>query len=261
MLSNHLGYPINYWGFKTKFFYEIRMGHRMIPKIKKGAEVELAQIIKRIGSTVRLEDCADVPEQQYITEYFNLNTLQKRAIKGLQEPVQITRWTKIHQIMGGTLKGDEYNEDQFFGSDKLERLKELITENPKSIVVCRYKNEIEYLKNELRESIPIHIITGDVKNRDEIIQDCRRRDRYCLLVIAQCSEGWELPECPLMIFYSYDFSLKNYVQMCGRILRINALKKNVYLSLVVRDSIDEDVYKCLQNKMDFQIEIYKNNYE
>lgn len=257
VLASHLGYPLNYWSFKQKFFYEIKMGHRMIPKIKPGSEVELAKIVQTIGSTVRLEDCADIPEQTYEVEYFNLNAQQRKAIKDLEDPVQISRWTKIHQIMGGTLKGDEYTPAQFFGSDKLLRLKELITENPQSIVVCRYKSEIEYLKEQLRDQIPIHIITGDVKNRDEVIQDCRKRDRYCLLVIAQCSEGWELPECPLMIFYSYDFSLKNFVQICGRILRINALKKNVFISLVVRDSIDEDVYKCVQNKMDFQIEIYK----
>ncbi len=74
--------------------------------------------------------------------------------------------------------------------------------------------------------------------------------------MQSCSEGYELPTFPLMVFYSYDFSLKNYIQMLGRIQRINAIKKNVYLSLVVKDSIDSDVFTSLKKKEDFDIAIY-----
>lgn len=41
-----------------------------------------------------------------------------------------------------------------------------------------------------------------------------------------------------------------------QILRANKLKKNVYLSLVVKDSIDNDVFKCIQAKQEFDISIY-----
>ena len=61
----------------------------------------------------------------------------------------------------------------------------------------------------------------------------------------------------VMVFYSYDFSLKNYIQIKGRIQRINNIKKNVYFSLVVKGTIDEDVFKCIQRKEDFDIEIYE----
>jgi hypothetical protein len=59
-----------------------------------------------------------------------------------------------------------------------------------------------------------------------------------------------------MIFYSVAFDLKNYLQMQWRIHRANHLKNNLYISLVVADTIDEDVHKTLSNKMDFHIELY-----
>jgi superfamily II DNA or RNA helicase len=256
-LANLLGCNINYYSFKNKFFNDVRMGNRLVPVVKKGSDEILKRMILEIGSTIKLDACADIPPQTYETEFFDTTPAQVKAIKNLKEPIHITKWTKTHQIMGGTLKGDGYTEDLIIGSPKLDRLKELIIENPKSIVVCRYKNEIEYLKKELSSITDVEIMTGDTTNRDEIIQSLKNKDNYCFIVVAQCSEGWEIPECPTMIFYSYDFSLKNKVQMEGRIHRINNLKKNLYISLVIKDSIDEDVYECIQNKMDFQIALYE----
>jgi SNF2 family DNA or RNA helicase len=60
-----------------------------------------------------------------------------------------------------------------------------------------------------------------------------------------------------MVFYSLDFSLKNYIQMCGRIHRIGQTKKCVYVNFIVSGTIDGDVYKSIKNKEDFQIQIYK----
>lgn len=257
-MADLLGRPLNYPGFFNKFFNNVRMGNRIIPMIKKNIEPDIAMIVKRLGSVVRLEDCVDVPEQTFETEYFQPTKEQLDAIEDLQEFMPIVRFTKEHQIMGGTLKGDEYNESKTFTSDKFDRLLELVKDNPRMIVVCRYNHEIEYLHKNIENSF---IINGDVTgdDRHKIIKSLQQSEKYVLLVNAACSEGWELPECPLMVFYSYDFSLKNYIQMLGRIQRINNIKKNTYLSLVVKDSIDEDVVVCITRKEDFHIEIYATN--
>ena len=59
-----------------------------------------------------------------------------------------------------------------------------------------------------------------------------------------------------MVFYSLDFSHKNHIQLQGRILRINNLKKNTYIYLVV-EGIDTDVYKTIMKKKDFQASLYE----
>ncbi|MCL5071851.1 MAG: hypothetical protein M1308_13310, partial [Actinobacteria bacterium] len=82
-------------------------------------------------------------------------------------------------------------------------------------------------------------------------------EKSIIIVNAACSCGWEAPDFGLMVFYSYDFSLVNYLQMIGRISRINNPKKNVYISLLIKDSIDYDVFDNVVNlKQDFQLEMY-----
>lgn len=257
-LATHLGHNWNYWQFRQRFFTDVRMGARVVPVIRKGIEPEIAKLVNTIGTTARLEDLVDVPDQSFEVEYFDLNKGQEKAIKDIDDINYIVRWTKIHQVMGGTLKGNEYEEDKIIGSNKLDRLKELVIENPKTIIVCRYNNEIKVIKDMLECLIDrVEVINGAVKDKHSVLEGLKDTDKYCLIVSAACSDGWELPDCPIMIFYSLDFSLKSRIQMIGRIQRINAVKKNVYVDLVVRGSIDEDVYKTLESKMDFHLELYK----
>jgi len=145
----------------------------------------------------------------------------------------------------------------FFPAHKRDRLIELARANKRMIVVCRYNEEIAALADLFIGKS--YIINGSVpaKERQEILDKLEKEEEYVLIVNAAISEGWELQSCRLMVFYSYDFSLKNYIQMQGRIRRINNLQKNVYLSLICKNTIDEEVYKnIVEKKMDFHIAIY-----
>ena len=253
-----LGMEWNWYRFKMKFFTEIKMGHRMIPVAKKvvdGLPVKehVANMVAGLGSTVKMEECVDLPEQTFKTEYFDLTPEQKRGIKDLDDVLPIVLWTKTHQICGGSLKGDGYVESTFYKSEKLNRLKELVQEHKKVIIVCRYNNEVNFIAREFKNSL---IINGATKDKHEVLKKADALEECVLVVNAACSEGWEAPSFPTMIFYSYDLSLKNAIQMIGRIQRINKIKKNLYISLVVRGTIDEEVYKCILNKKDFDIAIY-----
>lgn len=204
-----------------------------------------------------MSDCIDVPEQIFQTEYFDLTKEQKDAVEGLEDTNHIARWTKTHQICGGSLKGDGYVEDKFYKSEKLDRLIDLAREHPKLIIVCRYNNEVKIISEKLKElKLDVITITGETKNKHEAVKDADSKENCMVVVNAACSVGYELPSFPIMIFYSYDFSLVNAVQMVGRIQRINHIKKNVYISLVVKGTIDEDVFKCIQSKKSFDIAIY-----
>ena len=252
-----LGKDWHYWKFKQAFFVDVNMGGRLVPIIRKGIEPAIAKLVATLGSTVRMTDCVDVPEQIYQTEYFDLTKEQETAIEELEDINYISRWTKIHQICGGSLKGDGYTEDQFYKSEKFDRLIDLCKEHKKLVVVCRYNNEVERIKQKLVDlKLGVVPITGKTKDKHKLIKTAEAADQCVVVANAACSEGYELPSFPVMVFYSYDFSLKNYIQMTGRILRANKVKKNVYLSLIVKGTIDEDVYKCIQSKNDFDLHIY-----
>jgi len=255
VLAHHLGYKINYMDFKFKFFNFVQMGARLIPVVKKGIEGEIAKIVRQIGDVVKLEDCIDVPEQLFIEEEFALTAEQTKAIKELSEPNPLTKFIKVHQITQGALLGGEYAKDTFYPSNKLERLRELAEEHKKIAIVCRYNLQIDYISTHLNAIRRVLIIRGDVEDRDSVIREAEKLDECIILIQGECCEGYELPSFGLIIFASLSFSYKSYVQMCGRFLRINKPKKNVYLHLIGGE-IDREVYKAIKRKEDFNIEIY-----
>ena len=258
-LGKLLGHDWSWFAWKRRFFQDIRMGSRLVPVQRAGIERIIAEITNRIGVTARLEDLVDVPDQIFMREFFSLTSEQKRAIEGINDLEHIVKWTKTHQIIGGTLKGDGYSADRFFKTEKLNRLLELCKENKKLVVVCRYNNEIEYISRNIKHK-KVFIINGSTKDKHRIVKEADRSAEAIVLVNAACSEGYNLPSFPIMIFYSYDFSLKNYIQLLGRIQRINAVKKNIYMSLICKGTIDEDVYKnVVEMKQDFHLEIYRKN--
>lgn len=264
-LAKHLGHEWNYMAFKYKFFNEIRMGQRTVLVIKKGVEKDMGKLVQVLGSTVKLSDCVDVPDSVYQEEYFELTKEQIKAMEELEASVPIVYWTKCHQICGGTLKSiDKTQPDTVFKSEKLARTVDLCEEHPKLAIVCSYNAEIANIKATLEEkksfTKQIYVIQGNVKNKDEIIENINKSDKCVVLLQAACSEGYNMPGIPIMVFYSYDFSLKNYVQIKGRIQRINAIQKCVYLSLIVKKSVDNEVYQSVViRKQDFHCAIYNKD--
>lgn len=256
-LGQMLGHQWNYRNFEREFFYSVNMGGRMIPMVKPHMEDALAGYVHELGIPVRMDEAVDLPESNFVTEYFALNKDQSKRIVDAYDPNPLVHFTREHQICGGTLKGDEFTKSEIFQTDKRERVLDLAVENDKLIVVCRYNLEIDALKDALGDKgFKTYVLRGDTKDRDGVLQDARKQDKFVLLVNASCSEGWECPEVSLMVFYSYDFSLKNYIQMVGRIQRINKISKRTYLSLITKSSIDEKVFNSLLKKNDFHIAVY-----
>lgn len=256
-LANHLGYNLNYWSFYNEFFYQVRMGPRMVPMQKTGIESKLADIVQKIGNTCTLEECADVPDQQFETVYLELTPSQKKGIKDISESVAITRWTKSHQVEQGMKIGDEYTEDEYFDSLKNDYIASFSDENPKFAVICRYTNQIEMLRQILeKKGKKVVVISGQVKDRDQAVQDIETSPECVAIIQADCAVGFEIPSVPIMIFASLSFSFVNYQQSLGRILRINKLKKNLYQHLVIKGGVDEAVYDCIMKKQDFSFAIY-----
>jgi len=256
------GRKINYYSFFQTFFYNIKMGARMIPQAKTGPDIEakLISLIHSVGSTVRLEDCFDVPEQVHEVIWVSLTKDQEKGMKNLDAILPIVRYGNEHQITGGVLKEDDYRPIQFFETQKIDVLLGLVADNKQMIVAFKYREEIEMVKKTLEKEFPslhIGIIHGDIENRHEVLRECEKHDKYVLLISATVSEGWEMKQCPLMVFYSLSYSMVSAVQMQGRIQRAGSLKKNTYIFLVCKDTVDEAIYRTvILEKTEFHLAIY-----
>lgn len=258
-LGRILGTTWNYFAFRREFFVEQYLGLKTIWVPKPGMQDEIAALVHQLGSTVKLEDCVDMPDAVFEIEHFKLTSAQTTAIKAVTEVLPIVRFTKHHQIAGGVLKGNEYEPAKEIKSDKVARIIELAEENAKLIISCRYLAEATMLSACLLDADPerkVYHLDGSTKDKQLVIDQFNASTSGVLIVNAACSEGWQAPSASLLVFYSLDFSYKNYVQMMGRIRRIDHPQKCTYITLICDESIDEAVLAAVERKEDFDEAIY-----
>lgn len=263
-LARYLGVKWPFMEFRGHFYRPQYFGTRVVWVPKDGIKDEIAGLVNKIGNTVRIDECADIPEQVFEDEDIALTKEQERAIKHIEETetAAIVKFTKIHQVEQSCLKSDGYIEDQIFDNNKNERILELCESVNKAAVFCRYNLQITILKDYLSKNLsrPIYIIQGITKKRDAVTLEIEKQKECIVIINCDTAEGYELSSIGLIIFASMSFSFTSYKQALGRFLRINKLKKNVYIHLITAgDSIDRAIYNAIMNKQSFDIAIYKRN--
>lgn len=250
----------DFYEWRRDYYTKLPMPGRQVyvPNNSDTAKDNLAAAVRALGYVGRLEDFFDVPDQQFKTDYVELTVKQKVRIKemSIEFPEPIVRVGKKHQIENGVLAGDEYSAPEFFENQKIEKILDYALEFPRMVIFAKYRAQIIQIQNAL-EKAGVHTwtLTGDTVDRGGVIKQANELDGV-LIVQAQISAGWEVPLTPVMIFASRTHSFVDYDQALGRIQRANNIKKNLYISLVVRGGVDDAVDRSLINKCDFNERIY-----
>lgn len=240
-----LGLSWNYRDFEHAFFTQFKMGMRLIskPKTDPRSTAKLKDLIHKIADVVSLEDCADIPPQLDLIEHLGLTPEQLTAQKNNPEVVPIARFTADHRI-------------EALGY-KLERIQRIIDEQRKVVIVCRYLEQMNVLQEHLKKSFNVIRIDGSTQNRHILIRLFEDISEGAILIQADLCEGYELPSCSTMVFASMSFSYRNYVQMKGRILRLNHLHKNTYIHLIAGPA-DRAILKAIEKGQDFDVTHYSS---
>lgn len=268
-LSQILGAKWNFYDFREAFYIKLKKGFRefFIARTDKHTKERLGKAVRNIGYTGKLSDYFDVPNQIYKDVYVDKTDEQKQKLKEIltEFPDPLVQIGKRHQIENGVLRGDEYSQSELINDNKIEKLQDYALEFPKMIVFARYTEQIEKIKEALKD-YNVLTLQGKTKNRDQVLIEANKASECILIIQSQISAGYELPgptkEHPdyvkfdAMIFASEDYSVINRVQAEGRTLRSNALNKNLYITLMTRGGIDEAVHKAVVNKVDFNERIY-----
>jgi hypothetical protein len=250
-----------FYNFRYEFYTKLPMGRRevWVPKKDSHTKVKVAALVRQLGYIGRLADYFDVPPQTFKTEYVALTDAQKDRIKELRTefPEPLVRVGKIHQVENGVLTGDEFNKAETFDNAKVDKILEYALEFPRMVVFARYTGQIAFLRRVLTAAgYKVLTLEGATKDRGSLIADANASQECIVIAQCQIGAGWELPEYPVMIFASRDYSFVNYDQCIGRIHRANALKKNLYINLVVRNGVDQAVDEALAHKSDFSERLY-----
>lgn len=255
-----LGKDWDFLKFRETFYFRLPIHGREIwsPKVTTVLKERLGKAVQGLGFTGRLEDFIDVPEQTFIEKHVPLTPSQIQRIKQIKldylDP--IVRVGKQHQVEGGTLKGDRFNESEVFDTGKLEALEDLHAEYPKLLVFCKYTEQIELIANHFRKiKVPVLTLTGATKDRLSLITQAEDLSNCIVVAQTSISAGYELPSYRCTVYYNESYSTVDAQQSLGRTLRINNPQKNLYVYLLSGD-VDKGVRKALSIKEDFNEKIY-----
>lgn len=268
-----MGENWDFFKFRRKYYNEVAIGKRRIwlPKKKDEIKERLAEVTKRLGYTGTLNDFFDVPAQTHKNVYIELGDAQKSALKELSqtEADPLVRRARARTIENGVLYGKKIEslnnkEDimtsdvKIFPSKKIDYILERAIEFPKLLIFANYKAQIEEIAKALRkEGYNVSTLTGETKDRAFIERVDKSDEPHIIVAQSSISSGYELPSFPCVIYASKSWRYVDYEQSLGRVLRANALKKNLYIHLIVK-GVDEDCHEAIMAGQDFQEKLTLN---
>lgn len=176
---------------------------------------------------------------------------------------------ETHEII--KLKEPKYEENteweamaQFVADHRLEQLqkskeiKRLARGYRKVVVVAHYREQIDQLYSELRKERETFVLDGRTADAQSVVANAEASPECFIIIQSSVGAGFELPSFAVMIFASQGYSVRNYIQMCGRIKRINALKPTFFYYLQA-GRCDRMIYKSIKKGEDFVPAKYKRH--
>lgn len=265
-LAKLFGKNWSFFDFRNVYYIERRMGFRriFIPRTDKATLDRLANALQQFGYTGSLNDFFDVPEQTHREVHIDLTGEQKDAIKEIskQEADPMVRRARIRTIENGILYGKELTSEDgktyvatnnvtLYGNNKIEYILERAQEFKKILIFANYTAQINAIADALKKAgHNVSMLTGATKDRGAVIEEAEKAENAIVIAQSSISSGYELPSFPCVIFASKSYKYVDYEQGIGRVLRSNALKKNLYIHLIVK-GVDEDCHKAIMSGKDF----------
>ena len=255
-LARLMGIIFDYKKFESAFFFRMQIGRRTITSKKNNKQKELADLVSKLCEVAHIQDLIDVPPQVHEIRYIGLTEKQKKAQEGIYDPLPIVRYGKQHQTEQGFLLGNEFEALTVLDTDKTEVLKDIVRDNTKVAIVCKFREQIRQLKVLFPKALEIH---GDVKDRHAVCVEAEEAERCVLLIQGDVAYGFELPSFMVCVFASMSYNRANYDQTLGRFLRINKPTPTTFIYLLTEgESVDKAIYDTVVTKgQDFKLELYE----
>lgn len=158
-------------------------------------------------------------------------------------------------LIGGFITGTNEYGDRFTYDDnneKVEWLEEFLsnTDEVVSILYCYNVERDKIIKICKKLKKKYIVIDGTIKDKPAEL----KKDFDVVIgqyqAFSESLDGLQY-KCHLMVFYSMPDSSLSYKQSLGRIDRIGQTKVPTYYHLIMKGTIDENIYDMIQNKIDF----------
>jgi SNF2 family DNA or RNA helicase len=260
----------NWWAFQARF--AVFGGFKNYEIVKYKNMDHLRREVHHDAYICSADECLQLPPKVFQNIDVELqpnarkiyNKMEKDFLVSLADgakitaPIVLTKMLRLSQITGGFIT-DESSLPHPIGAEKIFVLKELLTNytypDRKVVVFARFLPEIERIKQAAREVHlePSVLVGGMNPTKWDLEVDTFQNDPRRKVLIAQIATGGvsiDLTAARTVIYYSYDFDYAHYDQSWHRVHRHGQKQKTLFLHLVMKDTIDEVVFKSLQEKKD-----------
>lgn len=255
----------NYYGFLAKYFsQDMKNPHRWFQ-----TDTNKDNYFGRLSEQsvfLKKEDVVDLPEKTFLVRKIEMDKEQGQYYNNIIQDIKdnINTWSKFEftsklMKLREVCSGFVVNKDKTiseFKTNKDNELSSVIDEiGDKPIIIwCQFIYEIEKLAKKFNGVA----LTSKTKNRNDIIRDFKE-DRIKLLFVHPklLGMGVTFTNSSYNIYYSQSYSYEEFKQSQDRIHRIGQVNKCTYIILQCKNTIDERIYECLQNKKNAVDELYQ----
>ena len=255
--------------FKSRYAVEVDTGsYRMVVGLKNLDELE-DKVMARCHRVSKAE-ALDLPDEVNMEVVFDLSAKARRVYDGLVRESfaaldderfvsvdnALSRLLRLQQVTGG-FAPDADGELVLVDDGKIRACEsvvdDLLDAGKKCVIFYRFSAEGDRIRSMLEgKKIGFASIYGGVKgsDRSELVRRFQEDDD-CRVFVAQIQAaglGITLTAADTSIFFSTGFSAGDYEQARARVHRIGQDKRVTHIHLLARDSVDEKVFRVLEEK-------------
>lgn len=213
---------------------------------------ELKKVMYDLGCRFKKTDeVIDLPQQRFIDVPIKPSKYYKTFVKdGYVDCGE-------YEYISSSPTTDMLYQRQLCNSvEKLDMVKTLLESTEDRVIIFYNFNCELVLLQQLVSKLkrPLSFINGSEKNLN-----CynNNSDSVTLVQYQSGSSGVNLQKANKMIYYSPPIRFDHYEQSKKRIHRIGQNTSCCYWQLITKDSIEVQIYKTLENKQDYHLELFK----
>lgn len=201
---------------------------------------------KEISHRLNKEDALDLPELTFKEVYFKASSVYKTIFKDrLYEGVAYDNNMSLRH-------GLRVNTSM---KDKLKYLKDFLEDTEQNIVIFyNYDEELKEIKNIIKKTL--YECNGKIKNYPKKDEWKNIKNTVTLANYKSGSEAVEFTYANIIIYFSPTESYTEYEQSLGRTYRHGQNKKVTVYKYITKKTIEEQIYKALNQKRDFQFYLW-----
>jgi SNF2 family DNA or RNA helicase len=257
-----LGYK-SYWSFSANHLEFDEYG-----KMRRVLNTDnLAKKIAPYTYQVKKSDCLELPHKLYSTYHFRLTEEQNREYARVAEilMMKVDEWHPytIYRLFSGLQavvsgkrlifnKSESHYEtaemfDDPMKNPRIDRLMDIVPDNEKAIIFCRYESEIQQLCKVLESAVRFDGKTS-LKNREKALKEFSEDKKYLIANRNCAGYSLNLQFCHNIIYMSNDWDLGTRMQSEDRVHRIGQKAAVEIMDICASNTIDEQIISCLWKK-------------